>query len=154
MRISKIVAFALTLAFITGCKQQPVFTKKIEIGGNWNYSNELSFPMDIDQLDETYDLILSLTYGTDFGYQNIYVKIITEYPSGKMVEDILSLNLTNGLGSFLGDCNPSKCEIDILLQEKFKFNEAGQYVIRIIQNGREENLKNIFAAELKLYNLQ
>jgi gliding motility-associated lipoprotein GldH len=96
-------------------------------------------------------MVLSMTYGLDFDYQNIYVKIETHYPSGELTEDILSLNLTDGMGIFLGDCNSSKCEIDILLQEKFKFKEKGEYTITIIQNGREENLEEIYGAELQLF---
>ncbi len=154
MRFLNIVVCTLLIILFIRCEEKPFFAKKLSMENNWSYSNELSFPIKIDRLDQTYDLILSLTYGTDFGYQNIYVKIITQYPSGKKDEDILSLNLANGAGLFLGDCNSSKCEIDLLLQEKFKFNEKGKYVITIIQNGREENLEDVYAAELKLYSLE
>lgn len=154
MRFLHIVLFSLSLILFTGCGEKPIFAHKIELDGNWHYDNKLIFPLEIDQLDLTYDLVLSLTYGQEFGYQNIYVKIMTQYPNGKQDEDVLSLNLTNGQGLFLGDCNSSKCEIDLLLQEKFKFNEAGKYVITILQNGRVENLENIYAAELKLFNLK
>jgi len=154
MRFLYIIICALLFTSIIGCADRPVFSEKISLDGKWSYENELSFPFEIDNLDLTYDLVLSLTYGRDFGYQNLYVKITTQYPQGKIDEDVLSLNLTNGSGIFLGDCNSSKCEIDLLLQEKFKFNEAGKYTITIYQNGREEKLDNIYAAELKLYNLK
>lgn len=153
MRFIYIVVFSLFTMLISSCGEKPVFSKKVDIDGGWSYANELQFPIDIDQLDQTYDLIFSLTYGTDFGYQNIYVKIITQYPSGKEEEDILSLNLTDGAGLFLGNCSSSKCEIDLLLQEKFKFNEKGKYVITIIQNGRKNNLEGVFGAELKLFSV-
>jgi len=154
MRLKNIILFVFVFILLSGCGEKPIYNKKIEIEGNWNYEDKLSFPIEIDKLDLTYDLILSLTYGQEFGYQNLYVKIITQYPSGKIDEDILSLNLTNGHGIFLGDCNSSECEIDLLLQQKFKFKEAGKYVFTILQNGRVENLENVHAVELKLYNLQ
>ena len=153
-RFLNIVLLSFFVVLSTGCGEKPIFAEKIDLGGNWSYNDRLSFPIEIDQLDLTYDLVLSLTYGQEFGYQNIYVKIITQYPNGKKDEDILSLNLTNGQGIFLGDCNSSTCEIDLLLQEKFKFNQEGKYVITILQNGRVENLENVFAAELKLFNLK
>jgi len=153
MRFIYIVVLSLFAVLMSSCGEKPVFSKKIEIDGNWGYINELQFPINVDNLDKTYDLIFSLIYGTDFGYQNIYVKIITQYPSGKNEEDILSLNLTDGAGLFLGNCNSSKCEIDLLLQEKFKFNEKGEYVITIIQNGRKDNLEGVFGAELKLFSV-
>lgn len=153
MRLINIISFLLLIFIISGCTDRPMYAKKMKIDGVWSYDNKLDFPIEIKQLDLTYDLILSLTYGRDFGYQNIYVKIFTKYPGGKIVEDILSLNLTDGSGIFLGDCNSTKCEIDILLQEKFKFKEEGDYTISIHQNGRDENLDNIFGVELKLFNV-
>ena len=154
MRFLYILIYTILITTIIGCADRPVFSKKIEVDGTWSYDNKLSFPFEIDNVDLTYDLILSLTYGTGFGYQNLYVKITTEYPNGKLDEDVLSLNLTNGSGIFLGDCNASKCEIDLLLQEKFKFSETGNYVITIYQHGRTERLEDVYAAELKLYSLK
>jgi len=151
MRFVQIIFSFLLVVLVLGCSEKPLFSEKVDIEGSWNYSDKLSFPFEIEQLDLTYDMIFSLTYGRDFGYQNIYVKILTLYPSGEETEDILSLNLTDGTGIFLGDCNSSKCEIDILLQEKFKFKEKGKYVITVIQNGRSENLEHIYGAELKLF---
>lgn len=151
MRFIQIISFSVLALLLSGCNESPLYSKKIEIDGNWNYDNVLIYPIEIDQLDLTYDLVLSMTYGTDFGYQNIYVKITTKYPNEKKVEDILSLKLTNGTGIFLGDCNSSKCKIDILLQERFKFKEKGAYEISIAQNGREENLESIYSAELQLF---
>ena len=146
--------FCILLALVFfSCGEKPIFSKKIDIGGTWTYTNKLEFPFEIQDIDKSYDLILELTYGTNFNYQNIYVKITTEYPDQHIDEDILSLNLTNGMGLFLGNCNSSKCDIALLLQEKFKFNESGQYTITIYQNGREEVLEDIYAAELKLYSL-
>ena len=154
MRLTNTIVYFIILMLFIGCSEKPVFAKKINIEGDWTYSKELSYAIEIDQLDDTYDLILSLTYGTDFAYQNIYVKIKTQYPNGKEIKDVLSLNLTNGSGLFLGDCSSSRCVIDLLLQENFKFTEKGKYEITIIQNGREENLEDVYAAELKLYKLK
>lgn len=153
MRISNIIfCLGIALLFI-GCGQKPVYSEKVDIGGSWTYANDLAFEFNIDEIEKTYDLVLELSYGINFNYQNIYVKITTEYPDNKKDEDILSLNLTDGMGMFLGDCNSSKCTIALLLQEKFKFNQVGKYTITIYQNGREEVLEDIYAAELKLYKL-
>lgn len=145
-----IVCILMVVIFI-GCGEKPIYSKKINTEGSWTYANELSYPIAITDINLNYDLILSLTYGIDFSYQNLYVKIFTHYPSGKIDEDILSLNLTDGNGLFLGNCNSSKCTVDLLLQENFKFNEAGDYTIKISQNGREDKLENIYGLALKLF---
>lgn len=153
MKHLNFIVFILALVVFTSCGEKPIYSKKINIEGSWAYANELSFPLNVEDINLNYDLVLSLTYGIDFGYQNLYVKIFTKYPSGKITEDILSLNLTDGNGLFLGDCNSSKCTVELLLQEKFKFNEAGDYTIKIAQNSREDNLDEIDAVALKLFNL-
>ena len=145
-----ILSFFL-FTMLTSCGDRPDYSKFIAINGDWTFDNPLVYSFDIDSPEEVYDLFLRLKYSTDFGYQNIYVKITTEYPAGEPTEDVVSLNLTDGSGSFLGDCNSSSCEIDILLQEKFKFKQPGSHKITISQNGREANLSGVQSGELKLY---
>ena len=154
MNYSKLIFIGFIILAFFGCEQRPDFSKKITIDKIWTYENELKFPFAITDTDSNYDLILSLTYGLEFDYQNLYVKIITIYPDGNQDEDIISLNLTDGSGLFLGDCGSKKCEIDLLLQERFKFKEAGSYEITIIQNGRVDKLEDIYGAELKLYKIR
>jgi len=151
MRLPIILFFIVTFCLLTGCKEQPVYAKKVQIDGAWTYAKSLVFDFDIQDLEQTYDLILALEYGVDFDYQNVYVKITTIYPNQEKIEDILSLNLTNGSGLFLGDCGSSTCTIDLMLQEKFKFTKKGNYTITIDQYGREAALDKIYTAELKLY---
>ena len=153
MNYSKLLLLGFLILAFYGCEKQPDFSKKINIDKIWSYENELEFPFAIEDTESNYDLILSLTYGLEFDYQNLYVKIITTYPDGNQDEDILSLNLTDGSGLFLGDCGSKKCEIDLLLQESFKFKDAGNYEITIIQNGRIDKLEEIYGAELKLYKI-
>ncbi|MDF1698698.1 MAG: hypothetical protein P1U56_22790 [Saprospiraceae bacterium] len=151
MKKSIYISFIFCCILLTQCSISPQYSKKIELDGVWSYSNALEYKLNIDQLETTYDLVLSLNYGLDFSYQNLYVNILTQNPNGTVSEDLLSLNLTNGSGFFLGDCNSSTCTIDILLREKFKFKEKGEYLISIEQHGREENLQSIYSAKLQLF---
>lgn len=137
-----------------GCGEKPVYSEVHEISGAWKYDQPLSFTFDISDVSQYYDLILGLTIGQEYGYQNIYVKIVTEYPDNTKNEDIVSLNVTDGSGSYLGSCNSKECVLDILLQEKFKFKSAGKHVISIFQNGRNPNLEEVRQLELKLYELE
>ena len=153
MKLNLYLLLFIAGAVFSGCKQAPYFSKAIELNGVWSYSNALDYTFEIDQLESYYDLIFLLNYGLDYKYQNIYVKVTTTFPDQTSNEDILSLNLSNKMGIFLGDCNSSTCEIPILLKENFKFKEQGEYSISIEQHGRIENLQSINSAELQLYQL-
>lgn len=150
--MKKILLLSVTILMLcSGCSDRPEYSKFISINGDWTYDDSLIYSFDVDSPSDVYDLFFSLDYLTDFGYENIYVKIKTEYPSDKSTEDVVSLNLTDGSGTFLGDCNSFSCDIDILLQEKFKFKENGNHVITISQYGRKDSLSGVRSGELKLY---
>lgn len=152
MKITRHILFTFFCLGIIGCGNGPKYSKNQTIpNGQWEYENPLIYDFEIESKDVLNDLFFSINYGTDFGYQNIYVKIITEYPTKESIEDIVSLNLTNGAGSFLGDCNSSKCTTDILLQENFRFTEKGKHRIKIYQHSRDEKLESVFGGELKLF---
>jgi len=149
------VVLFFVLSFMTSCGDGSTYSERQSISQEvWTYDAPMVFSFDIASSDILNDLILSLEYSTDFGYQNLYVKIITEYPSQGSTEDIVSLNLTDGRGSFNGDCSGSKCTTDILLQENFRFKETGNHTIKIYQNSRESELKSISGGTLKLFEKQ
>ena len=152
MRITKQIVFIFFCFGIVGCGAGAKYSKNQSIlDGQWKHENPLTYEFDVESTEVLNDLFLSLKYGMDFGYQNIYVKIVTDYPTKATIEDIVSLNLTNGSGSFLGNCNNSTCTTDILLQENFRFKEIGKHTIRIYQHSRNAVLQSVFSAELKLF---
>ncbi len=152
MKITKHILFTLFCLGIIGCGNNPKYSKNQTIpNGLWEYENPLTYDFEVGSTEVFHDLFFSIKFETDFDYQNIYVKIITEYPTKESIEDIVSLNLTNGAGSFLGDCNSSTCTTDILLLENFKFMEAGEHTIKIYQHSRDTILKSVIGGELKLF---
>lgn len=141
----------LLLIVFSGCGEQPVYSSSVSVSDPWLYDQPMTYTIDIEDNTAQYDLLYDLDYSTDFGFQNLYVNIATAFPNGKTTEDILSLNLTDGAGTFLGDCSSSNCSVEILLQENFKFESVGTHTIKVFQNGREEKLNGIYGATLKLF---
>lgn len=152
MRIIKLIVFIFFSCLIMGCGNGAKYSKNQSItNGLWKHDNPLTYDFEVESTETLNDLFLSLKYGTNFGYQNIYVKIVTDYPTKESVKDIVALNLTNGSGTFLGNCNSSTCTTDILLQENFRFKEKGKHTIRIFQHSRNAELQSVFGGELKLF---
>jgi gliding motility-associated lipoprotein GldH len=152
MRITKLVVFIFFCCAFVGCGSGAKYSKNQTISdGVWKHDSPLTYDFEVESTETLNDLFLSLKYGTNFGYQNIYVKIVTDYPTKESIEDIVALNLTNGSGTFLGNCNSSTCTTDILLQENFRFKEKGKHTIRIFQHSRNAELQSVFGGELKLF---
>jgi len=139
------------LVALSGCGEQPIYSATDSVSESWTYDQPLSYTFDIEDNSTFYDLLFDLEYSTEFGYQNLYVKIVTEFPNGKSSKDIVSLNLTDGAGTFLGNCSSSSCEVEILLQEKFKFESVGKHTISVFQNSREPQLDGVKGATMKLF---
>lgn len=147
----KYVYSLLILACIwSSCGPQPIIDQHHEIKEYWSYNEVHSFDLASMDTIETYDLILQLTHNEAFGYQNLYLNIKTIYPDNKTVEDIVSLELTDGKGQYLGKCRGSNCTTDIMLQESFKFKQNGRHVIEIQQYSRINKLKGIEGIGIQL----
>lgn len=131
------------------------YAEKISITNNvWTYDQVLDFQFEVQDTTQKYDLILSVNHDFEFAHQNFYAKFITTYPSMKKIEDVVSIELGNNFGKWMGDCNSSTCAIDILLQEKTYFKDQGKHQISIVQNNRIDSLNGINSIEFKLLKVE
>ena len=74
-----------------------------------------------------YQMDIVLDHEETYGYQNLYVRTTTIFPSGKEVNSVTSLELINTDGSWSGDMGENCCKVEIPLQQKFTFPEVGAY---------------------------
>ncbi len=131
------------LLSFAGC-DNAFFDEVKEISGSiWTFENGLDFEFTVKDTEEHYNLVLEINHTTDYPFQNLYLKIITTYPSGKKVDDILSVDLADKSGRWFGDCNSSSCSTTVDLQKNILFKDAGKYVITFFQHTRTARLKGI-----------
>jgi gliding motility-associated lipoprotein GldH len=86
---------------------------------------------------------LQLNHTPDFNFENVYTRIHTLFPDGKLSAQILSLALTNETGAWAGQCNKTVCKVEIALQEQIIFPAKGNYKITIAQYMRTDTLTGI-----------
>lgn len=141
------------LFLFSGCEQNVIATKSIDMIDVWTYEDELDLQFNIDDTDGKYDLLLDIIHDPSFGYENLYVIIKTSFPSGEVTKDVVSLNLAGPRGSWLGKCNNTKCSIEILLNAAFAFKETGSYTLSLAQHSREESLQGIKQVSFRLVKL-
>jgi len=145
--------FALCVFMMTSCEKGVVYKHEVKIEGIWDYEKSLSFEIPVQDTTTRYDLIAKVTHAADFSYQNFYVALTTSFPDGKELTDDVSFQLADGMGSWQGACSGDKCQVELLLQPSFRFQQVGEYVIGIRNNSREE-LEGIKAVELRLVELE
>lgn len=90
-----------------------------------------------------YDMHMDIEHTDVYSYQNIYLKIITNFPGGKRMHEQLSVDLAEKSGQWLGHCKGDKCKIKVYLLESFRFPEKGNYSFIVKQHTRDEPLEGI-----------
>ena len=111
--------------------------------GQWRSGDAKSITMTVDDTSKVYRIDLDLKHGPDYGYQNLYVRTVTKYPSGKEVTAVTSLELAEKSGEWSGDCGGSTCTISLPLQAKFTFPETGTYTWAIEPYMRMDTVSGI-----------
>lgn len=87
----------------------------------------------MEAIDTTtiYQMDLQISHEETYGFENLYIRTLTTYPSGKEVSSITSLELINPDGSWAGDKGGGGRIVDIPLQQRFTFPETGSYTWQV-----------------------
>lgn len=122
----------LFLFVIYGCGPNPIVENEITFSETgWSDAQPLSTSFTIQDTTAVYDLVLELTHTTDYPHQNVYTKIKTTFPDGKILDKTVSLELASKAGRWFGNCGSSSCSIQIPIQQNAYFNQPGQYSITV-----------------------
>ncbi len=139
--------FLLVLISISfSCSKEKVILEKevdVEESIGWMFSDSLSVDFSILDTNRLYAIRLQLSHTPDFNFENVYTRIHTLFPDGKLSSQLLSLSLTNETGAWAGQCNNTVCKVEIALQEKIIFPAKGSYKITIAQFMRTDTLSGI-----------
>ena len=85
--------------------------------------------MQIEAADTTsrYAMDLDLSWDKSFAFENLYIRTLTKFPSGKEVTSVTSLELEETDGTWAGVCSGNTCSLTFPLQKVFTFPETGTY---------------------------
>lgn len=134
----------LFCCLLQSCGQSFIYEKDIALPENtWNYENTLDFPFEVTDVKALQNLYLDITHSTEFKTQNLYVQFHTKSPSGKVVSDMVSLELAEKNGVWFGNCGGTWCDLRIPIQSGAYFEETGTYTLSIEQYTRTDVLKGV-----------
>jgi len=138
------VAIAFTTLLLYGCGPNYLLEGKHEFSeAQWAYADSLRFEFDVKDTTRIYNLYAELTHSVDYSFQNVYTRIHTLMPSGQRLTKMVSLELTDKMGLWTGDCNSKTCQIRLPIQEDLYFNQAGHYTIVVEQFMRQDQLPGL-----------
>jgi len=139
------VTFALLLC---SCGPEIIYSHKVNIEGPWDYSEKINFEFEIADTIPAYDIVLNTTHSKDFAFQNVYTKMTTIFPDSNSTNHLVSLDLTDKLNQWTGNCSGKECMVPILLSQHIFFKKPGKYTITAEQYGRKDDLEGVLSLEL------
>ena len=127
-----------------GCGPEIVVEHRTEFSDQqWSGSDTLDARFDITDTLALYDIFVELRHGTDYPNQNVYVKLLTDFPNGARLDQTLSLELANRAGRWFGDCNATDCDFELAIQRNAFFNQLGEHRIRVLPYMRRDPVEEI-----------
>ena len=138
--------------FLLSCSPESFFDQELAVDPDtWEYNQSHDFEMTILDTTKIYDMHLTLSHGESYAYENLYLKIITEFPTIEHREESLNIQMADKAGNWIGNCKSGNCKLKVYLLENFRFPEEGDYNFSFEQYTRDSVLTDIQALQLTLY---
>lgn len=143
MRYSIIGFFCIMILFAS-CKQDVFYQKMDSIEKEvWDVDHKLTYEFEIKDSSAYYDIYINVRNTTDYPYQNLYVFLTNQFPSGVQMVDTLGCILCDPFGNWYGNGNGRIKENKFLLKKQVRFQQKGKYLFTVQQGMRDDHLKGI-----------
>ncbi len=147
--MARLISCLVLFLLLSSCGKDRMFFEKKEVSPEgWPYSQEIQFQVEVEDTTGAYDLELHIEHDRSYSYQNTYLNIVTEFPDGEKTEQVLSIELVDDFGQWIGNCKGTDCEAVVDLIKRISFQLPGNYGFLISQHSREESLKGVKSISL------
>lgn len=130
--MKKLGLIALLAVIMVSCSSDTIFEKRESFPDlKWNRFKELTFNVPVTNVEDGYDIILTLRHITQYPFNNLSVEFLTVSPSGEERVSSHSIPLKNKDGKFIGDVAGDLWDVEFKLREYVVFSEKGTYKMTI-----------------------
>ncbi len=136
------------LSILIACQGDQVFDQTSKMGEQgWSQKNQVVYPFEIKNLDQTYNLYVALRQSNDYPFNNFYFvpKLISS--DGKVIKQALAEAILydpksgKAKGEGLGDIYSHK----FLIFKQLKFPKKGKYNLSLSHDMRTDTLAGIIS---------
>lgn len=140
------------LAVITlACDRGTLFSDNYRIDDRqWSMYDPARYACAIGDTVSTFNIDLSIRTSTDYPYRNMYLFVVTTFPSGTTVTDTLQAMITDEKGRWLGKGAGDLRELTIPYKSNVYFPESGEYHFRVIHGMRDILLKGVYDIGMRI----
>lgn len=140
------------LAVVTlSCDRNTLYSDNYRINDRqWSMYDPARYTCSIDDTVSIFNIDFSVRTSTNYPYRNIYLFIVTTFPSGITVTDTLQAMITDEKGRWLGKGAGDLRELSIPFKSNIYFPETGDYHFRVIQGMRDTLLRGVYDIGMKI----
>lgn len=144
----------LVLAMCLSCDSYDIKKTVFVDDATLYWDDTVSFQFTINDTTSLYNLFLEVDHSTGIPFQNVYFKVRTYVEDQAIQEQVVSLELANAKGYWLGDCNDEDCLRKIPFIVRTAFEQLGTYTIELQQYTREAELVGVNSFSLGLKSIK
>lgn len=148
----KIFLPALTvIVLLTSCGRNTLYSDVVKMdNAKWSMYDPAGFACNVRDTTGSYNVSLSVRTSTDYPYRNLYLFVVTTFPSGTSLTDTVQGILTDEKGEWLGKGAGDIREVVIPFKSNVFFPEAGEYHFRVIHGMRDTVLTGVYDIGMKI----
>jgi len=145
------ILFPVILLLAASCGKPVLIDREQTVAApGWTVADSLEWRFTVSDTSTVYDLCLAVTHANGYPFQNCYVHFHTVFPDGQRLDQVVSLELQNPTGQWLGDCSGESCTLRIPIQQGAYFNRPGEHILRLEQYMRQDTLTGVEAFRLRV----
>jgi gliding motility-associated lipoprotein GldH len=135
MRIKNSVILLLVAIVLFSCDKKRVFDEYKSVGSAWHKDSVITFDLPVLDSTKRYNLFVNLRDNNNYPFNNLFLIVAIETPSGFTKVDTLQYEMADRDGNLLGNGFTDIKESKLFYKEDVKFK--GKYKIHIKQAVRE-----------------
>jgi len=116
----------------------------------WTYIDRVKVPVTISDSSQAYNVYLNLRHTGDYKYSNIFILVHEISPEGKTITERKEVKLALPDGEWLGKGSGNLYSYQVLVKSKYRFAKKGNYVFQLEQNMRDNPLREVSDAGIRI----
>lgn len=145
------VIAAIALCILSACGRNTLYSEAKRMPDEkWNMYDPASFSCAVKDTVNAYDVSFSIRTSTDYPYRNLFLFVVTSFPSGYSLTDTVQYAVANEKGEWLGRGVGDIREMTMHYKTNVFFPEKGEYHFRIIHGMRDTVLNGVYDFGMKI----
>jgi gliding motility-associated lipoprotein GldH len=141
MKTKTLIAFLMVL--LMSCHEYKKYEKEPFKNYSWASNASVIFNPVIDDISKEYKLLFGIRHLYGFQLNTLSVSVTTITPSGVQSQQDFAFKIKDDAGKYIGKCAGDMCDLETVVIDNFKFEEAGRYSFIISHNIQTEKLPGV-----------